>query len=323
MASKSEKQPEKISAWRLLIRFGHLLLAQGSEAIFSTAFFLYLAWIDSEMYGQVMYGIAAGTIVQKVVLFGLYYPLIQRLGETDPSEAPGLLNQVNTVRLVLLIPAAIVVYSLAQLRDFSSQMTWVVFFVVLGFGLEAISETFFAEFRVRGRQDREAKAKIAGNVLGFGYGLLCAAFRIDPIVTSLFKLVSSFVRLGFVIKPFWRPCVESLRQGLPWAEVWSITRIASVFAAIEILGNIYNKTNIFFMENTVGVKGVAYFSATWSLLDPISVLASSQFLGWVIFPGLAVLWFKNRGEALRLVWSRQRVPPTRRSASLSRALCSP
>ena len=78
-------------------------------------------------------------------------------------------------------------------------------------------------------------------------------------------------------------------------------RAALVFALIEILGIIYNKTNIFFLESATGVKGVALYSAAWMLVDPISILASDQLLGWVVFPLLASLWWKNRDGVGQLV----------------------
>ena len=40
------------------------------------------------------------------------------------------------------------------------------------------------------------------------------------------------------------------------------------FALIEILGIIYNKTNIFFLESATGIKGVALYGATWNDRGP-------------------------------------------------------
>ena len=56
-----------------------------------------------------------------------------------------------------------------------------------------------------------------------------------------------------------------------------------------------------FLESAVGVKGVAFYSATYNLVDPVSVLASEQLLGWVIFPLLAALWWKNPSAVGSLV----------------------
>ncbi len=53
-----------------------------------------------------------------------------------------------------------------------------------------------------------------------------------------------------------------------------------------------NKTNIFFLESSIGVDGVAVYSATWNIVDPISILGSGEFgLGrsfrcWLRFGGL-------------------------------------
>jgi O-antigen/teichoic acid export membrane protein len=78
-------------------------------------------------------------------------------------------------------------------------------------------------------------------------------------------------------------------------------RAAAVFAFIEILGVVYNKTNIFFLESATGAKGVAFYSAAYNVVDPVSTLASEQFLGWVIFPVLASLWWKDRDQVRSLV----------------------
>jgi O-antigen/teichoic acid export membrane protein len=57
------------------------------------------------------------------------------------------------------------------------------------------------------------------------------------------------------------------------------------------------------LESAAGVDGVAIYSATWNIVDPVSILASEQLLGWVIFPLLAGLWWKNRKVVGKLVRS--------------------
>ena len=54
-------------------------------------------------------------------------------------------------------------------------MLLILVFVCLGFGLEALAETFFADLRVRGRQDQEARIKDCASVLGYRYGFASAA----------------------------------------------------------------------------------------------------------------------------------------------------
>jgi O-antigen/teichoic acid export membrane protein len=301
MTSQTEKIDDMPPAKRLIFRFAHLLSALGVEGILSTLFFIYLAWLDAAAYGEIMYAMAAGSVVLVGIRFGLYYPLVAELGKAGKEKIPGIINRVNIIKLALLVPSMICVYGVATFRWFSPQMAWILFFVSLGFSLEAIAETFFADFRVRGRQDIEARIKIAGTALGYGYGFLSAAIGFDPVIISLFVLVSSVVRLAFGIGVYVKTYSAKIFIRPQWRAIWNVFRAAIVFAMIDNLGNLYNKTNVFFLEKVAGVKGVAFYSATWTLVDAIAKLASEQFLGWVIFPVLSTLWWKKRGQVGSLV----------------------
>ncbi|MCA1960972.1 MAG: hypothetical protein LDL33_09255 [Desulfomonile sp.] len=299
--SDGEKPKSVFSARGIIRRFAHLLSAQVAEGLGSALFFLYLAWVDDVLYGEVMYAVAAGVIVMKVVQFGLYYPLVLELGSAPKDRAPETMNRVNLIKLGLLIPGMMFVVGLALFKGFSAKMAWVLIFVSLGFGLEALAETFFADLRVRGLQVREARIKIAASLVSYGFGFVCAYFGLSPLVTSLFKIVSGILRLGGGIASYFQ--VHGVRWLLKRTSrgIWPVFRATAVFALIEILGIVYNRVNIFFLEDVTGVDGVADYSATYNIVDPLSVLASEQLLGWVIFPLLASLWWSDREKVGPLV----------------------
>lgn len=289
-----EKSDNTTSAGRLIQRFVHLLSALGIEGLLSTLFFIYLAWLDASAYGELMVAMAAGSVVLVGIRFGLYYPLVAELGKADDDEASRILSRVNIIKLALVIPSLLSVYGLAWFRGFSTQMALVLFFITLGFALEAIAETFFAYFRVKGLQDIESRLKIISSVSGYGYGFLAAFLGFDPVWISLFLLVSGLSRLCLSVAMFMKSHSGRIFLSPRWETVWTLFRTAIIFAMIDNLGNLYNKTNIFFLEKSAGVEGVAFYSATWNVVDAIAKLASEQFLGWVIFPVLSTLWWKNR-----------------------------
>ena len=284
----------------LLGRFWHLLSAQGVDAVLHTGFFLYLAWLDASAYGEVMYGMAAGAMVSQIVQYGLYYPLVSHLGENQGDHF-AVFNRVNLIKIILLVPSMAVVWMVTLYRGFSAQMTLVVVFISLGYALEALAETFFADCRVQGRQDREARAKMAGSFLGYGLGFVAAALGMGAAAVSLFKIWSGLARLTIGSRGRLLAFTAGVFSRVDWGATRSLFKAATVFALIDILGTLYNKTNVFFLESTAGVKGVAYYSATWNLVDPISILASQHFLAWVVFPLLAVMWWQDRERARRLV----------------------
>jgi len=301
MQSDGSAPPPVRSGTAILKRFLHLLSAQGAEGLLSAVFLIYLARMDTVVFGEIMYAMAAGGIVMKVIQFGLYYPLVSYLGSVKKDQAPELLSRVNVIKLGLLGPCMLTILGTALIRGLSPRMSLILFLICLGFAVEQIAETYFADFRVRGLQSREARIKIAGAVLSYGYGFVTALMGFDPILISLFKLISGLIRLGFGMASYLKDYAVRFLVRSKWPDVWFMFRAAMVFAFIEILGVIYNKANIFFLEKYTGVTGVAFYSATYNVVDPISVLASEQLLGWVVFPLLAALWSKNRDTAARLV----------------------
>ncbi len=285
----------------ILSRLAYLLSAQAVEAVLSTAFFLYLAWINASDYGRVMYAMAGGAVVQTIIQFGLYYPLVSKLGNVSESESRRLIISVQIIKIALFVACFFGVLIFAWRQQLNAELSAVLAIMSLGFSVEALAETFFAGLRVNGRQNVEARIKVTGSVASYGYGFIAAALGLGAIYIAVFKLVSGITRIVFGYKIYLQGHPKNEILSGCWASVNSMFKMSLVFALIEILGVVYNKTNIFFLQKETGLDGVAFYSATWNILDALSVLGSEQFLGWVIFPLLATLWWQNRNKAGDLI----------------------
>jgi O-antigen/teichoic acid export membrane protein len=300
-AKMGRPSESRASETGILQRFLHLLSAQSVEGIGTAVFFVYLARLDTVINGEIMYAMAAGNIVMKIVQFGLYYPLVSELGNSKESRAPEIINRVNVIKILLLMPTLLILFGILVFKALTWRLIIVVILVSLGFALEALADTLFADLRVRGRQPQEARIKIAASTTCYLWGLGSAALGLHPILISLFKVLSGGIR---TLAGAWT--YSKIHSGklffLPDAHsAWLTFRAALVFAVIEILGIFYNKTNIFFLEDIAGVKGVAYYSATWNIVDSISILGSEQLLAWVVFPLLATTWFGHRDTAVEII----------------------
>jgi O-antigen/teichoic acid export membrane protein len=297
----SRKPTKTISERGLIRRFAFLLSAQSVEGVGSLLFFLYIAWLDTTVYGELMYAAAAGGIASKIVEFGLYYPLVSELGRLKGEKSADLINRVTLVKMALLAVSTAAIVAFCAIRGFSLQMSWMIVLVCLGFGVETVAETFFAEWRVRGRQATEAWVKTVASASAYAYAFLAAWWLVNPFLIAMFRLVSGVIRLAWVLAD------HAKRRGLgrplrpDRKNLFEPLRVASVYALIEILGVFYNRTNIFFLESVTGVTGVAFFSAANNIVEPVSILGSDQLLGWVVFPLLAVLRWKDKEEMRSLV----------------------
>lgn len=296
-----EKTLSSVSVRGIATRFAHILSAQVLDGIVSALFFLYLAWLDSTFYGELMYAIAVGGVVKMIAQYGLYYPMVSDLSKAQGKAVDSILNQVNVIKLVMLSVVMPFVLGMALFGGLSPGLSWVLVPVALGCGLEAFAETFFADLRVRGRQDLEARARIIGVLVSYGYGFAWAAAGLSPFGVSCYRVLGAVILIVVGAGGSIRTYLAGTLAGVNWHEVVRIFRDATVFALIQLLGLIFNKTNIFFLERVVGVKGVAFYSATYNIVDPICVLASEQFLGFVIFPLLAGLWNSDPERARSLI----------------------
>jgi O-antigen/teichoic acid export membrane protein len=296
MTSQASTQKSPSPATRIIRRFAQLISAHGVDAIFSGLFFLYLARSDATTYGEVMYALAAGSVLMKVVQFGLYYPLIHELTDSSAAESGKIIGTVNIIKLILLIVSMAGIWALSVFKGLSGRMAWILFLGCLGFGLEALAETFFAHLRVQGRQSSEARIRVVSAILAYGAGFLVTFLRFPAVIIGGYKLMSGAVRL---VLSAWGSFTASASGGFTrpdWQSIRSVFLASTVFGLIHILGMVASRTNIFFLESTAGVKSVAVYSAAWMTVDWISALASEQLLAWVVFPLLSVLWMKNRAE---------------------------
>jgi O-antigen/teichoic acid export membrane protein len=281
-------------------RFLRLAGAVGVEGALSAGFLLYLAWRDSDMYGALMYGLAAAVIIYKVVQLGLYYPLVTALGEVPRDEAWRLVVPVAVVRLVLSLVALAVLGLFVVWRALPTRTALTTLALALGFAVEALATTAFAELRLRGQQHREARLRVVAAIVAYGYGFLSAALGAPGQVVALFKLVGALVLLVGV-RQLIAPAGFRGSQpgpGPTWRKLRPLLAAALALGGVDILGTLYNKTNVFFLEAGAGAHGVALYSATWNVVDAVSLLASEQFLAAVVFPSLAALWAANRPQAL-------------------------
>jgi len=297
MTALQDKRSYDTSPKRILSRLGHLLLAVGVEGIFTAVFFLYLAWLDVTFYGEVMYAVAAGGIVIKVVQYGLYYSLVIELGGGDEIETQKALSRVNVIKVVLLGLCMAFITGLCLYKAFSPGLSAFVFLVTLGFGLEAFIDTFYAELRVQGRQYREARIRIAASIVSYGYGFITSALWLGPVVVGLYKVLSAAVQVLLLAGMSASRYRRYLSLSTDWRAVRTVFGAATVYAVIDILGTVYTSTNIFFLERATGADGVAFYSATWNLLNFVCTLVSEQWLKLVVFPVLSVMWLK-RPEAV-------------------------
>jgi O-antigen/teichoic acid export membrane protein len=144
-------------------------------------------------------------------------------------------------------------------QELSAELSSVLTIICLGFSVEALAETFFAELRVEGRQNLEARIKITASIGSFVFGFVAAGIGLGPVYVSLFKLISGITRLLLGYRIYLKG--HSRTSILPgtWNSVNSMFKASLVFALIEILGVIYNKTNIFFLQKVTGLDGVANF----------------------------------------------------------------
>lgn len=281
---------------RILKKFAYLLTARWLREALVTIFFILLARRSTTTYGEFMLAISLGAILLLVGEFGLNLPLVSLLSDKDrpPGES---LGQVLLLKGVLLVGALGGALVFVHWQGYAPALQQVVLVLGAGVALEALAATFFVAFQVEGRQDLEGRIKALGAGVGLGYGLITLLLGAAPLTIAFFKLIETLVFLAagaYLLVP---------RTPLRWPSLkglWGIAQRGLVFALIEIAAIIYNKANIFFLQQYGGADSVAQYSVTNQTVDGLSGVVSGLLLQAVLFPLFVKLWDEDKTRVTSL-----------------------
>ena len=276
----------------ILKSFGYLLSAHWLREILQAAFMISLARQASEVYGQFMLAINTGQLLLFATEFGLNQHLATILARREDYPTR-VLGQITLIKSVFLVVGWLIMLGFIWTQDYSSQLRLIILIVATAIGLEGIGNSFFVICEVLGRQDVEGKTRGASSVLGYSYGLAALFAGLPPAVIALFKAVETISKFAVIVRLFLRRFRAMFHPG-NLRDLWLAWREGLVYTAMALCAIFYNKINMFFLQNYAGSDGVAQYSATWQIIDGISVLISSMLLGKVLFPLFTKLWIKNR-----------------------------
>jgi O-antigen/teichoic acid export membrane protein len=276
----------------ILKSFGYLLSAHWLREILQAAFMISLARHASEVYGQFMLAINTGQLLLFATEFGLNQHLSTMLARKEelPTKA---LGQITLIKSAFLVGGWLIMLVFIWTQDYSSQLRLIILIIATAIGLEGIGNSFFVVCQVLGRQDVEGKTRGFASLLGYSYGLASLFAGLPSITIALFKSVETASNLAVVARLFFKRFRVSFGSA-SLREVWRAWREGLVYTAMALCAIFYNKINMFFLQNYAGSDGVAQYSATWQIIDGISILISSMLLGKVLFPLFTRLWVKNR-----------------------------
>uniref|UniRef100_A0A7C3V6K7 Polysaccharide biosynthesis protein n=1 Tax=Desulfobacca acetoxidans TaxID=60893 RepID=A0A7C3V6K7_9BACT len=281
---------------RIVAKLASLLSARWFMEILQAFFFIYLARRSTSTYGEFMLAINLGTIIRLIAEFGLNVPLVGLLTKKagDPGE---VLTQLLVLKAGLLTMAYIGAVGFVNWQHYHSPLYEFALIIGLGYGLEALSTTFFTALQVQGRQLQEGKSRALAALLGYGYGFAAIYWGAPPLAIALFKPLETLVnlvggRLLAGIKLRWRR--------LSLAGLGATLRRVLIFAVLEVTAILFNKANIFFLQRFAGSEGVAQYSATWQIVDGCSTIAATLILQSILFPLFVKFWEVDRQEVALL-----------------------
>ncbi len=208
--------------------------------------------------------------------------------------------RVLLLRLGLAALATAAVTTVALWQAVPSSTAAVAVCLTIGFALRACADTPLAALRLHGRQGTEARCRVASAVVEYGYAFGALSAGAPAAVVCLFKPIGALALLGSAWWTLKRD--DATPPPTPYVPlVRPLIMGAAVLGAADLLGVAYNKTNVFFIQSAGGAGALAFYGATWTVVDAISVLGSEQLIACVVFPALALAWREDRAHGLALV----------------------
>jgi Membrane protein involved in the export of O-antigen and teichoic acid len=273
-----------------LRQFAYLLAARWLRDGAQAVFLLLLARHSVETYGNIMLAMSLGQILLFCSEFGINQHFLLLLAGRHAAPS-AVFRQITLLKAALLLAGSLCMTIFCLWQGYSGQLLAIVLIIGLSFGLDALVNSYYVVCQSLGRQDVEGSLRGASALLGYGAGIIVLFSGAGPIATALFKPLESLSALAGSFKMLarsWRAAAPSV-----WSSVWSTWADTMPFTLMALAAILYNKINIFFLQRFGGAQAIAQYSATWQLVDGISVLASSLLLGNVLFPVFAKLWLKD------------------------------
>lgn len=274
------------------VRLGFILGAQWTRDLSWTIFTILLARRSPDILGQIVLALTFGYLVKTAADVGLNDYLLSTFARKD-DKPTRLLGEVSWLKFVILIVALLVVWLITGSLGYGSGLRLIVLAIAAGLGLDAITDSFFALFQARGRQDVEMRIRAPAAILGIGYGIIAVMADWSALAIALYKPVESVLLLLFGSmalsrNPFGKLTLTSLK------DLGIRMKGGLIFTGMAACAMFYNKINIIFLKKYGGNADVGAYGVAWETIEGLSVLVSSALLGKVIFPLLASLWKDNR-----------------------------
>ena len=290
---------------RLTRQLGYILGAQWTRDLSWTIFTILLARYSKDMMGQLATALAAGYLVKTAADVGLNDFLLSSFARRD-GRPRVLLGQVTWLKSFFLLIALVVTWVLVL--PFPLEQRLVMLLIAAGFGLDGVTDSFFALCQARGRQDVEMRIRIPSALIGIGYGIVCVVYQFPMLAIALYKPIESVCCAALAVcalghNPLRRLTLAGLK------DLAVKMRSGVIFTLMAACTMCYNKINVFFL-NKSSTTAVGAYSVAWETVEGLSVLVSSALLGKVIFPLLARYWRENReafrqlaGQTARSLWA--------------------
>lgn len=287
-------------------QLGYILGAQWTRDLSWTIFTILLARYSKDMMGQLATALAAGYLVKTAADVGLNDFLLSSFARRD-GRPRVLLGEVTWLKTVFLGLALLVTWVLVL--PYPPEQQIIVLLIAAGFGLDGVTDSFFALCQARGRQDVEMRIRVPSALLGIGYGIVCVLLQLPMLAIAAYKPIESLSCAFFAIKALGRnPLYRLGWEGLK--DLARKMKSGIIFTLMAGCAMCYNKINVFFLKAHGSDAAVGGYSVAWETVEGLSVLVSSALLGKVIFPLLARYWRENRdafrrlaGQTARSLWA--------------------
>lgn len=288
-------------SYGIVSKFVQLAGAQWIHDGLHTFFLIYLARLSISDYGEFTVAFSLASIILFLGEFGLNQPLVASLCKKY-SHKGDILAQYTLLKGILLVAGWLGVVVFIFWQNYTAGLKNLVMVITAGVGLEAIASSFFVAIRVEGRQDLEGRIRVVAGVIGYGYAIALLSLGAKPHWIALFKLLENLISLAGGI---WMALKKTEFSGLAFkrkslARTWATAKHGTVFVLMALAAILYNKANIYFLQNQAGPVWVAQYSVTWELVDGISILVSNLLLRSILYPLFVRLWKSNRSEFTRL-----------------------
>lgn len=248
---------------------------------------LWLARVDQEGFGLLVFGTAVALTVQALFGLGLDHFTIRQL-DANRRHPNVLLGRMIRLKILLGLLVLTGLLFFGWVRQWQIIQLLVVLVIAAAGILDSIAHSFFSVFRFHGRQAREVACSFAASSIAAIYGFTAIFWQLGIAAVACFLLLAAGLKILLALRYWdfatgpglWGEICRLRHRILPQGQFRALLTIVGT----RLLGSLSDDIPVFLLKQYTDLRAVALYGAAKEIAGGVASIVANLVIGGVLYP---------------------------------------